>query len=146
MPASLNRVQLLGHLGADPEVRNLPEGARVANFSVATSDKWTDKESGEPREKVEWSRICIFSEPLVALAEKYLKKGSRIFIEGSLHTRKYEKDGSTHYATEVVLRPYSGSLTLLDAPARGPERATEPAKPAPAANRRNAPRQPRPAA
>ena len=138
MSASVNKSTILGYLGADPEIRSLNEGGRVASFSVATTEKWKDRENGEQRSATEWHRISVFSEPLIDLIEKSLHKGSRVYLEGSLQTRKYEKDGSTHYSTEIVLRPYNGSITLLDVPKSAPE------KPAPRANaRRNAPTGPR---
>lgn len=121
MSASMNRATILGYLGADPEIRPLSEGGRVASFSVATTESWTDKDSNEKRSHVEWHRVTIFAEPLIALAEKALHKGSKVLLEGSLQTRKYQKDGVYHFSTEIVLRPYSGSLTLLDAPARAPK-------------------------
>jgi len=121
MSASMNRATILGHLGADPEIRPLNEGGRVASFSVATTESWTDKDSSEKRSHTEWHRVAIFTEPLIALAEKALHKGSKVLIEGSLQTRKYQKDGADHFATEIVLRPYSGSLTFLDAPTQRPK-------------------------
>jgi single-strand DNA-binding protein len=133
----MNRATILGYLGADPEIRNLNEGGRVASFSIATTDKWKDRENGEERSATEWHRISCFSEPLIDLIEKSLRKGSKILIEGSLHTRKWtDKDQIDRYTTEIVLRPYSGSLTLLDAPRAAPE----PTKPAPRGN----PRRPTP--
>jgi single-strand DNA-binding protein len=116
MPASMNRATILGYLGADPEIRNLNEGGRVASLSVATTESWTDRDSQEKKSRTDWHRVSIFSDTLIDLAEKALHKGSRILLEGSLQTRKYHKDGVDHYSTEIVLRPYSGSLTLLDAP------------------------------
>lgn len=143
MAASVNRATILGHLGADPEIRNLPEGGRVANLSVATSESWTDKESQEKKERTEWHRVSIFSEPLIALAEKALHKGSRVYLEGALQTRKWQdKDGIDRYTTEIILRPFNGSLTLLDAPKPGPDRP----KGAATGDRRTAPKQPRPIA
>ncbi|MCK5518412.1 MAG: single-stranded DNA-binding protein, partial [Alphaproteobacteria bacterium] len=111
---SVNKVILIGNLGKDPEVRSFPNGGRVANFSVATSESWKDKTSGERRERTEWHRISITNDALVGIAEKYLKKGSKVYLEGQLETRKYEKDGRDVYTTEVVLRPYNGNLTMLD--------------------------------
>jgi single-strand DNA-binding protein len=143
MPATVNKATILGNLGSDPEIRDLPDGGRVANLSVATSDKWKDGETGEAREKVEWHRVSIFSKPLIKLAESYLRKGSRVYLEGTLHTRKWtDKDNIDRYTTEIVLRPFSGSLTLLDAP------KSEPEKPKPdnrSSNRRSS-NQPQPAA
>ena len=114
MAGSVNKVILIGNLGKDPEVRSFPNGGRVANFSVATSETWKDKATGERKERTEWHRVSIYNENLVGIAEKYLKKGSKVYIEGQLETRKYEKDGRDVYTTEVVLRPYNGNLTMLD--------------------------------
>lgn len=114
MAGSVNKVILVGNLGKDPEVRSFPNGGRVANFSIATSESWKDKNSGERKERTEWHRISILNDALVGIAEKYLKKGSKVYIEGQLETRKYEKDGREVYTTEVVLRPYRGELTMLD--------------------------------
>lgn len=141
MPASMNRATILGYLGADPEIRSLNEGGRVASFSVATTEKWKDRENGEERSATEWHRISVFSDALIDLIQKSLRKGSKILLEGSLHTRKWtDKDQVDRYTTEIVLRPYSGSLTLLDAPKSAPE----PTKPAPRGNvKRNAPTGPR---
>ena len=115
---SLNRVQIIGNLGADPEIRTLPGGAIVANLSVATSDSWTNKETGEKQEKTQWHRVVIFNEPLVTnVVEKFMHKGSRVFLEGQLETRKWQdREGTDRYSTEIVLRPFRGELTLLDAP------------------------------
>ena len=114
MAGSVNKVILIGNLGKDPEVRTFPNGGRVASFSVATSESWKDKATGERKERTEWHRISILNDALVGIAEKYLKKGSKVYIEGQLETRKYEKDGRDVYTTEVVLRPYNGNLTMLD--------------------------------
>jgi single-strand DNA-binding protein len=113
----MNRATILGYLGADPEIRPLNEGGRVASFSVATTETWTDEDSSEKRSHTEWHRVAIYAEPLIALTEKTLHKGSKVLLEGSLQTRKYQKDGVDHFSTEIVLRPYTGNLTLLDAPA-----------------------------
>lgn len=114
MAGSVNKVILVGNLGKDPEVRSFPNGGRVANFSVATSESWKDKATGERKERTEWHRVSILNDALVGIAEKYLRKGSKVYIEGQLETRKYEKDGRDVYTTEVVLRPYRGELTMLD--------------------------------
>ena len=115
MAGSVNKVILIGNLGADPEVRNFQNGGKVCNLSLATSESWKDKNTGERRERAEWHRIAIFSEPLVRVAEQYLRKGSKIYIEGQLETRKWQdQTGSDRYSTEVVLRPYSSELTMLD--------------------------------
>lgn len=112
--ASVNKVIIVGNLGKDPEIRTFPNGGRVANFSVATSESWKDKQSGERKEKTQWHNIVINNDSLVGVVEKYLKKGSKVFLEGRLETRKYTKDGRDVYTTEVVLRPYHGELTMLD--------------------------------
>ena len=115
MSSSLNKVTLIGNLGKDPEIRSFQNGGRVANFSVATSENWQDKKSGDRVEKTEWHRVSILSDGLVGIAEKYLKKGSKVFVEGRLETREWtDKDNNKRYSTEVVLRPYSGELILLD--------------------------------
>ena len=115
MSGSLNKVTLIGHLGKDPEIRSFQNGGRAANFSLATSESWKDKESGEKKERTEWHHISILSDGLVGIAEKYLKKGSRVYVEGQLETRKFkDREGIERYVTDVVLRPYSGELLLLD--------------------------------
>lgn len=114
MAGSVNKVILVGNLGRDPEIRSFPNGGRVANFSIATSESWKDKASGERKERTEWHRISVTNEALVGVVERFLKKGSKVYIEGQLETRKYEKDGREVYTTEVVLRPYRGELTMLD--------------------------------
>lgn len=115
MAGSVNKVILLGHLGADPEVRNLPSGGKVVNMSLATSERWKDKNTGEQREKTEWHRIVIFSEGLTRVAESYLRKGSKVYIEGQLQTRKWQdQSGQDKYSTEVVLQGFNANLTLLD--------------------------------
>ncbi len=114
MAGSVNKVILVGNLGRDPEIRNFPNGGRVANFSIATSESWKDKATGERKERTEWHRVSVLNENLVGVVERYVKKGSKVYIEGQLETRKYEKDGRDTYTTEVVLRPYRGELTLLD--------------------------------
>lgn len=113
MAGSVNKVILVGNLGKDPEIRTLNNGDRVANLSLATSETWRDKTSGERKEKTEWHRIVIFNDNLVKVCENYLKKGSTVYIEGSLQTRKYEQNGVEKYATEIVLQKYRGELTML---------------------------------
>ena len=121
--ASLNKVMLIGNIGCDPEIKSLPSGGRVASFSLATSDSWKDKATGERKEKTEWHRIAVFSEPLVALCERSVRKGGRLYVEGRLETRKWQDQaGQERQTTEIVLRPYSGEITLLDG-----ARATSPA-------------------
>ena len=115
MAGSLNKVMLIGNLGQDPDIRTMQNGGRVCNLSVATSDTWKDKNTGERREKTEWHRVVIFNDGLVGVCENYLKKGSKVFIEGSLETRKWtDQNGQDKYTTEVVLKAYNGSLTMLD--------------------------------
>jgi single-strand DNA-binding protein len=115
MAGSLNKVILIGNLGRDPEVRRLNSGDPVVNLSVATSENWRDKASGERKERTEWHRVVIFNENLAKVAENYLRKGSKIYIEGQLQTRKYtDKDGVEKYSTETVLQRYRGELVMLD--------------------------------
>ena len=115
MAGSVNKVILIGNLGKDPEVRTFGNGGKVANFSVATSESWRDKQSGERKEKTEWTNVAIFNDGLVGIVEKYVKKGSKVYIEGKLQTRKWQdRDGNDRYTTEVVLQGYGGQLTLLD--------------------------------
>jgi single-strand DNA-binding protein len=115
MAGSVNKVILIGNLGRDPEVRNFPNGGKVCNLRIATSENWKDRNTGERREKTEWHSVAIFSEPLVRVAEQYLRKGSKIYIEGQLETRKWQdQSGQDRYSTEVVLRPYTSTLTMLD--------------------------------
>lgn len=115
MAGSLNKVELIGHLGDDPDVRNLPSGGKVVNISVATSESWKDRNTGEKREKTEWHRVVIFQEGLAKVAEQYLKKGSKVFLEGQLQTRKWtDQQGVDKYSTEVVLQGFNARLLLLD--------------------------------
>ena len=115
MAGSVNRVILVGNVGNDPEIRTFGNGGKVANFSVATSEIWRDKQSGEKREKTEWHRVAIFQDGLVGVVERYVKKGTKLYIEGKLQTRKWQdRDGNDKYATEVVLQGYGSNLTLLD--------------------------------
>lgn len=115
MAGSVNKVILVGNLGRDPEIRNMQDGGRVANLSVATSETWRDKASGERKEKTEWHRVVVFNDRLVDVIEKYLKKGSKIYVEGQLQTRKWtDQSGQERYSTEVVLQKYRGELTMLD--------------------------------
>ncbi len=115
MAGSVNKVILVGNLGNDPEVRTFQNGGKVCNLSLATSERWKDRNTGESRERTEWHRVSIFAEPLVRIAEQYLKKGSKVYVEGQLETRKWQdQSGQDRYSTEVVLRPYRGELTLLD--------------------------------
>ena len=115
MAGSVNKVILVGNLGRDPEVRNMQSGDRVVSFSIATSESWADRASGERKEKTQWHRIAIFNQKLGEIAEKYLKKGSKVYLEGQLESRKYtDKDGNEREVTEVVLSRFRGELTLLD--------------------------------
>jgi len=115
MSGTLNKATVIGHLGKDPEIRSFPNGGRAASFSIATSENWKDKETGERKERTEWHRISILNDSLVTVAEKYLKKGAKAYIEGKLETRKWnDKEGHEKYSTEIVLRPYSGELIMLD--------------------------------
>jgi single-strand DNA-binding protein len=115
MAGSVNKVILIGNLGRDPEVRTFQNGGKVCNLRVATSETWRDKQSGERRERTEWHSVAIFSEPLIRVAEQYLKKGSKIYVEGQLETRKWQdQSGQDRYSTEIVLRPYRSELTMLD--------------------------------
>jgi single-strand DNA-binding protein len=113
MAGSVNKVILVGNLGADPEIRRTQDGRPIANLRLATSESWRDKNSGERKEKTEWHRVVIFNEGLCKVAEQYLRKGSTIYIEGALQTRTYEKDGQTHYSTEVVLQGFNSVLTMI---------------------------------
>jgi len=115
MAGSVNKVILVGNLGADPEIRRTQDGRPVANLRLATSESWKDKNTGERREKTEWHRVVIFNENLCRVAEQYLKKGSKVYIEGQLQTRKWQdQSGQDRYSTEVVLQGFRGELTLLD--------------------------------
>lgn len=114
MAGSVNKAVIIGNLGRDPEVRSFGNGGRVCNLTVATSESWRDKASGERRERVEWHRVVITNDGLIGVAERFLKKGSKVYLEGQIETRKYEKDGREVYTTEIVLRPYRGELVLLD--------------------------------
>jgi single-strand DNA-binding protein len=115
MAGSVNKVILVGNLGADPEIRRTQDGRPIANLRLATSESWRDKTSGERREKTEWHRVVIFNENLCRIAEQYLKKGSKVYIEGALQTRKWQdQSGQDRYSTEVVLQGFRGELTLLD--------------------------------
>lgn len=115
MAGSVNKVILVGNLGADPEVRSMQSGDKLVNLSVATSETWRDRQSGERREKTEWHRVVIFNENLVKVAEQYLRKGSKVYLEGALQTRKWQdQNGQDRYSTEVVLQKYRGELTMLD--------------------------------
>jgi single-strand DNA-binding protein len=120
MAGSLNKVMIIGNLGADPEVRSFQNGGKVCNLRIATSENWKDKNSGERQERTEWHTVSIFSEGLISVAERFLRKGSKVFVEGQLQTRKWQdQSGNDRYSTEVVLRGFNGTLTMLDGPGGG---------------------------
>ncbi|MGN3974246.1 single-stranded DNA-binding protein [Tsuneonella sp. SYSU-LHT278] len=124
MAGSLNKVMLIGNLGADPEVRSFQNGGKVCNLRIATSENWKDRQTGERKEKTEWHTVAIFSEGLVNVCENYLRKGSKVYVEGKLQTRKWQdQSGNDRYSTEVVLSGFDGTLTMLDgAPGGGGQR------------------------
>lgn len=125
MKQQMNKAQFIGHVGKDPEIRTTQGGDKVASFSLATSERWKDKKTGERKEKTEWHRIVVWSPGLVTLAEKYIKKGSKLYVEGQLATRKWSDDkGHDNYTTEVVLKGYGGTIELLDSKSAG---TTQPA-------------------
>lgn len=120
MAGSVNKVILVGNLGRDPEVRTFQNGGKVCNLRIATSERWRDRNTGENRERTEWHSVAIFSEPLAKIAEQYLRKGSKVYLEGQLETRKWQdQSGQDRYSTEVVLRPFTGNLTMLDGRGEG---------------------------
>ncbi len=120
MAGSVNKVILVGNLGADPEIRRTQDGRPIANFSVATSESWRDKSSGERRERTEWHRVVVFNEGLCKVIESYLRKGSKVYLEGALQTRKWQdQSGVDKYTTEVVLQGFNSTLTMLDSRAEG---------------------------
>jgi len=126
MAGSVNKVILIGNLGADPEIRRLSDGRPVANLRVATNESWKDKTTGERRERVEWHRVVIFNEGLCKIVEQYLKKGAKVYLEGQLQTRKYQdKDGNDRYSTEVVLQGFNSQLTMLDSRGGGGSEAAD---------------------
>lgn len=146
MSGSVNRVIVVGNLGRAPEIKSFSNGGRVANLAVATSESWKDKTSGERKEKTEWHRVSVMDERLVELCEKYLHKGSKVYLEGQLETRKWKgSDGKDNYSTEIVLRPFRSSMQLLDPPSgdsvhardegRAPPRRDSPRGPPPTASR-----------
>lgn len=121
MAGSVNKVILVGNLGRDPEVRSTQDGRKIVQLSLATSESWKDKASGEKRERTEWHRVVIFNESLAEIAEKYLRKGAKVFLEGMLATRKWtDQQGAERYTTEVLLQRYRGELTMLDSQRSGP--------------------------
>lgn len=131
--SSLNKCQIIGNVGKDPEVRSFPNGGRVANFSVATAERWKDKTTGEQKEKTEWHRISVTNENLVSIVERFVKKGTKVYLEGQLQTRKWtDSNGVEKYSTEIVLKPFNGQIVLLsskeqnDAPDDEPEQVANP--------------------
>ncbi|WP_417261010.1 single-stranded DNA-binding protein [Celeribacter sp.] len=115
MAGSVNKVILVGNLGADPEVRTFQNGGKVCNLRIATSENWKDRNTGERKERTQWHTVAIFSEPLARTAEQYLRKGSKVYLEGQLETRKWQdQQGNDRYSTEVVLRPYTSTMVMLD--------------------------------
>lgn len=122
MAGSVNKVTLLGNVGQDPEIKNLNSGDKVANFSIATSESWKDKNSGEKKEKTEWHRVVVFGDGLVGVIERFVTKGSKIYVEGALQTRSWDKDGVKQYSTEIVLKPFNGALVLLGDKGGGSDR------------------------
>jgi len=122
MAGSINKVILVGNLGADPEIRSTQDGREIANLRIATSDSWKDKMTGERREKTEWHRVVIFNDGLVKVVKNYLKKGSKVYLEGSLQTRKWtDQSGTDKYSTEIVLQGFNSNLTMLDGRSGGDE-------------------------
>lgn len=119
MSGSVNKVILVGNLGADPDVRTMQSGDKVVNLSIATSESWKDKTSGERKSKSEWHRVVVFNKGLISVCENYLKKGAKIYIEGQIETRSWESNSEKKYTTEIVLRPYRGELTMLDSKPTG---------------------------
>ncbi len=120
MAGSLNKCMFIGNLGADPEIRTLPGGGKVANLRLACTESWRDKQTGERKERTEWVSVVVFNDNLVRVIEQYTRKGSRLYVEGQLQTRKYQaKDGTDRYSTEVVLQGFNGNVVLLDAPKGG---------------------------
>jgi single-strand DNA-binding protein len=121
MAGSVNKVILIGNLGRDPEVRSFPNGGKVVNLRIATSERWRDRNTGENKERTEWHSVAIFNEALARVAEQYLRKGSKVYLEGQLETRKWQdQSGQDRYSTEVVLRPFRSELTMLDGREGGP--------------------------
>lgn len=120
MAGSVNKVILVGNLGQDPEVRSFQNGGKIANLRIATSESWKDRNTGERKERTEWHTVAIYSEPLVRVVEQFLKKGSKVYVEGQLETRKWQdQQGNDRYSTEVALRPFSSELHMLDGKAGG---------------------------
>ena len=136
MAGSVNKVIIVGNLGRDPEVRTFQNGGKVVNLRIATSETWKDKQSGERKERTEWHSVAIMNDGLAKIAEQYLRKGSKVYIEGQLETRKWQdQSGADKYTTEIVLRPYRGELTLLDGPSGDRRDDEQPARDTAAAQR-----------
>jgi len=125
MAGSVNKIIIIGNLGNDPKITTMNNGNRVCNLSVATSEDWKNKATGERQSRTEWHRIVIWNDGLVNIAEKYLKKGSKVYLEGSLQTKKYNKDGVDVYSTEIVLKNFNGTLTMLDSRNDSPEKTND---------------------
>jgi single-strand DNA-binding protein len=139
--SSVNKVTLLGNLGKDPEVRATNSGGKIVNLTVATSEKWKDKSTGERKEKAEWHKVVIFNDGLAGVAERYLRKGSKVYLEGALQTRKWtDKEGQERYSTEVVLTQYGGQLVLIDGAKSGNDGGDQGGYSEPARSNRPAPR------
>jgi single-strand DNA-binding protein len=117
----VNKIILIGNVGNDPEVKTMQSGDKVCNLTLATSESWKDKSSGERKTKTEWHKVVIFNQPLIKVCEDYVKKGSKLYVEGQLETRSWEKDGTKHYSTEVVLKPFRGEISLLDGKKEEPQ-------------------------
>ena len=127
MSGSVNKVIILGNLGRDPEVRTFQSGGKVCNLRIATSETWKDKSSGERKERTEWHQVAIYSEPLIRVAEQYLRKGSKVYLEGQLETRKWQdQSGQDRYSTEITLRPFHSQLVMLDGKPDGQSSDTQP--------------------
>ena len=125
MAGSVNKVILIGNLGKDPEVRNTQGGGKIVSFTLATSESWNDKASGERKERTEWHRIVVFNEQIAEIAERYLKKGAKVYVEGQLQTRKWtDQAGQEKYTTEIVLARFNGAMTMLSSPASGDRSAS----------------------
>lgn len=129
--SSVNKVTLIGNLGADPEIRAMNNGGEVCNLSLATSENWKDKATGEKKEKTEWHRVVIFGDGLVGVCKNYLKKGSKIYVEGQLQTRSWEQEGVKKYTTEVVLQGFGGKMVMLDSKGADSEPTPKPDEPKP---------------
>lgn len=124
MSGSVNKAIIIGNVTRDPEIKSMTSGDKVANLSVATNESWKDKQTGERKERVEYHRIVVFNQGLINVCENYLKKGTKVYIEGQVETRNYEKDGQKIYTTEIVLRPFRGEITMLDS--KGSDKAESP--------------------